>query len=87
MILNIFWAQRKKGANVDTIGTLYRGQHMVTFTNGNVFGGDTVSVQWKDKTIEEVSMAINNTFKYAVKSFACSHKFYDSFQVSAYTSA
>ena len=31
-------------------------------------------------------MAINDTFKYAVKSFACSHKYYDSFQVRAYTS-
>ena len=51
------------------------------------FGGDTVSVQWKDKTREEISMAINYTFKYAVKSFACSHKYCDSFQVRAYTSA
>ncbi len=84
MMLNIFWAQRQK---VGQMLTLYCGQHMVTFSNGNVFGGDTVSVQQKDKTREEVSMAINETFKYAVKSFACSHKYYDSFQVRAYTSA
>ena len=32
-------------------------------------------------------MAINDTFKYALKSYACSHKYYDSFQVRAYTSA
>ena len=33
------------------------------------------------------SLWINNIFKYALKSYACSHKFYDSFQVRAYTSA
>ena len=32
-------------------------------------------------------MAIKNTFKFAIKSYACSHKYYDSFQVKAYTSA
>ncbi len=32
-------------------------------------------------------MAINDTFKFAVKSFACSQNYYDSFQVTAYTSA
>jgi hypothetical protein len=46
-----------------------------------------VSVQRKDKIREEVSMAINNIFKYALKSYACSHKFYDSFKVRAYNSA
>ena len=86
-IKHLLGAEKKTGANVDTISTLYCGQHMVTFSNGNVFGGGTVSVQWKDKTREEVSMAINGTFKYAIKSYACSHKYYDSFQVRAYTSA
>ena len=83
----VFGEEKKNMANVDTISTLYRGQDMVTFSNGNVFGCDTVSVQWKDETREEVSMATNDTFKYALKSFACSHKYYDSFQVRAYTSA
>ena len=32
-------------------------------------------------------MEINNTLKFAFKSYACSHKFYDSFQVRTYTSA
>jgi len=41
----------------------------------------------KDKIREEVSMAINKIFKLVLKSYACSHKFYDSFQVRAYTSA
>jgi hypothetical protein len=86
-IKHLLGAKKKIEDNVDTFSTLYRGQHMVTFSNGNVFGGDTGLVQWKDKTREEVSMAINDTFKYAVKSFACSHKYYDSFQVRAYTSA
>ena len=87
MIKHLLGAEKKNVANLDTIGTLYRGHYLVTFTNGNVFGGDTVSVQWKHKIREEVSMAINNTFKFALKSYACSHKFYDSFQVRAYTSA
>jgi len=86
-IKHLLGAETKSVANVDTISTRYRGQHMVTFSNGNVFEGDTVLVQWKDKTREEVSMAINDTFKYAVNSFACSHKYYNSFQVKAYTSA
>jgi ribosomal protein L33 len=87
MIKHLLGAEKKNVANLDTIGTLYRGHYLVTFTNGNVFGGDTVSVQWKHKIREEVSMAINDTFKFALKSYACSHKFYDSFQVRAYTSA
>ena len=78
----------KKGiAHDNTVGTLYHGQHLVTFANGNVFGSDIVSVQWKDKIRQEVSMAINNIFKFVLKPYACSHKFYDSFQVRAYTSA
>ena len=64
-ITHFLGAEKKNVANVDTIGTLYHRQHLVTFTNGNVFGGDTVSVQWKDKIREEVSMAINDTFKFA----------------------
>ena len=32
-------------------------------------------------------MAINDIFKFALKSYACRHTFYDSFQVRAYTSA
>ena len=47
-IKHLLGAEKKNVFNVDTIGTIYRGQHMVTFKNGNVFGGDTVSVQWKD---------------------------------------
>ena len=86
-IKHLLGTEKKNVANVDTIGTLYCRQHMVTFTNGNLFGGDTVSVQWKDKIRKEVSMAINDTFKFVLKSYACSHKFYDSFQVRAYTSA
>ncbi len=87
MIKHLLGAEKKNVANLDTIGTLYCGHYLVAFTNGNVFGGDTVSVQWKDEIREEVSMAINDTFKFALKSFACSHKCYDSFQVRAYTSA
>jgi hypothetical protein len=86
-IKHILGAEKKNAANVDRISPFYCGQHLVTFAHGNVFGGDTVSVQWKDKTREKVSMAINDTFKYGVKSFACSQKYYDSFQVTAYTSA
>jgi hypothetical protein len=86
-VKHLLGAEKKIVANVDTISPLYHGQHLVTFAHGIVFGGDTVTVQWKDKTREKVSMAINNTFKYAVKSFACSQKYYDSFQVTAYTSA
>ena len=74
-IKHLLGAEKKNVANFDTISTLYCGQHMVTFSNGNVSGGDTVSVQWKDKTREEVSMGMNNTFNYSVKSFACSHKY------------
>ena len=66
-IKHLLGTEKKNIADVDTIGTLYRGQHMVTSTDGNLFGGDTVSVQWNDKTREKVSMAINDTFKYAVK--------------------
>ena len=80
-IKHLLGAEKKNLANVDTVGTLYCGKQLVTFTNGNVFGGDTVSVQWKDKVREEGSMAINDTFKFALKSYACSHKIYDSFQV------
>ncbi len=87
MMLNILGAEKKIEANVDTISPFYRGKHLVTFSNRIVFGGDTVSVQWIDKTREKVSMAIHDTFKYAVKSFACNQKYYDSFQVKAYTSA
>ena len=87
MIKHLLGAEKKNIANVGTVGTLYHWQNLVTFTNGNLFGGDTVSDQWKDKIREEVSMAINNTFKFALKSYACSHNFYDLFQVRAYTSA
>ena len=80
-IKHLLGAEKKNIAHVDTAGTLYCGQQLVTFTNGNLFGGDTVSVQWKDKIREEVSMAINDIFKFVVKSYACSHKYYDSFQV------
>ena len=72
-IKHLLGAEKKSVANVDTISPLYRGQHIVKFANGNVFGGDTVKVHWKDKTREKISMAINNTFKFAVKSYACSH--------------
>ncbi len=86
-IKHLLGAEKKIEANVDKISPLYCGQHLVTFANGNVFGGNTVTVQWKNKTREKVSRAINNTFKFVVKSYACSHKYYDSFQVKAYTSA
>ena len=86
-IEHLLGEEKKNVANVDTVGTLYCRQHLVIFTNGYVVGGDTVSVQWKDKTREEVSMAINKMFKFALKSYACSNKFHDSFQVRAYTSA
>ncbi len=86
-IKHLLGAEKTIQANVDTIKPFYRGQHIVTFAHGNVFGGDTVTVQWKDKTREKYSMAINDIFKFAVKSYACSHKYYDSFQVKAYTSA
>ena len=80
-------AETTNAANVDRISPLYCGQHLVTFATGNVFGGDSVSVQWKDKTRDKVGIAISNTSKYAVKTFACSQTYYDSFQVTAYTSA
>ncbi len=86
-IKHLLGAESKNAANVKRISPFYCGQHLVTVATGNVFGGDSVLVQWKDKTREKVSMAINDTFKYAVKSFACSQKYYDSFQVTAYTSA
>ena len=86
-VKHLLCAEKKIEANVDTISPFFRGQHIVTFAHGNVFGGDTVTVQWTDKTKEKFSMAINDTFKFAVKSYACSHKYYDSFQVKAYTSA
>ena len=86
-VKHLLCAEKKNEANVDTISPFYRGRHIVTFAHGNVFGGDTVTVQWTDKTKEKFSMAINDTFKFAVKSYACSHKYYDSFQVNAYTSA
>jgi hypothetical protein len=73
-IKHLLGAETKNAANVDRISPFYRGKHLITFATGNVFGDDFVSVQWKDKTREKVSMAINNTFKYAVKSFACSQK-------------
>ena len=71
-------AETQNAANVDRISPLYRGQHLVTFATENVFAGDSVSVQWKDKTRDKVGMAINDTFKFAVKSFACSQNYYDS---------
>ena len=49
-IKHLLGEERKTVKNVDMISTIYCGQHLVTFKNGNVFGGDTVSVQWKDKT-------------------------------------
>ncbi len=48
-IKHLLGAEKKIEANVDTISPLYRGQHIVTFLHGNVFGGDTVTVQWKDR--------------------------------------
>ena len=57
-------AETTNAANVDRISPLYRGQHLVTFATGNVFGGDSVSVQWKDKTRDKVGIAISNTSKY-----------------------
>ncbi len=86
-IKHLLGAETKNSANVDRISPFYCGQHLVTFATGNVFGGDSLSVQWKDKTREKVNMAINNTFKYAIKSFSSSQKYYCSFQVTAYTSA
>ena len=69
-IKHLLGAEKKNAANVDRISPFYHGQHLVKFANGNVFGGDTVSVQWKDKTREKDSMAINDTFKYVVKSLS-----------------
>ena len=80
-------AETTNATNVDRISPLYRGQHLVTFATGNAFGGDSVSVQWKDKTRDKVGIAISDTLKYAVKTFARSQTYYDSFQVTAYTSA
>ena len=79
--------QKKEITHEDTVSTLYCGQNMVTFQNVNLYGGDSVSVQWKDKTKYRVNMSINNIFKYALKAYACGHKFYASFQVRACTSA
>jgi hypothetical protein len=62
-IKHLLCAEKKNLTHVDTVGTLYCGQHLVTFANGNVFGGDTVSVQWKDKIREESawqSMTLSN---------------------------
>ncbi len=61
-VKHLLGAEKKIEANVDTKSPFYCGQHIVTFAHGNVFGGDTVTVQWKDKTREKFSMAINNTF-------------------------
>ena len=44
-IKHLLGAKKKIQANVETFSTLYCGQKMVTFSNMNVFGGDTVSVQ------------------------------------------
>ncbi len=86
-VKHLLGTEKKIEANVDTKSQFYRGQHLVTFAHGNVFGGDTVPVQWNDKTREKFSMTINKIFKFAAKSYACSHKYYNSFQVKAYTSA
>ncbi len=51
-VKHLLCAEKKNEANVDTISLFYRGRHIVTFAHGNVFGGDTVTVQWKDKTSE-----------------------------------
>ena len=59
---------------------------MVAFKNFNLYGGDSVSVYFKDTTKVGVNMSIHNIFKYTLKAYACSHKLYDSFQVRAYTS-
>ena len=44
-IKHLLGAEKKGITHDNTVGTLYRGQHLVTFANGNFFGGDTVSVQ------------------------------------------
>ena len=38
------WHPEERDKHEDMVITLYCGQHLVTFKNGNVFGGDTVSV-------------------------------------------
>jgi len=44
-VKHLLGAEKKIEANVDTISPFYCGQHFVTFAHGNVFGGDTVTVQ------------------------------------------
>ena len=79
-ITHLLGAQNKKMSHVGTVGTLYCSQHIVTFMIGNFDRGGSVSVKRKDKTKDEVNMAINNIFKYALKAYACSHKFMTHFK-------
>ncbi len=46
-VKHLLGAELKIEANVDTISPLYCEQHLVTFASGNVFEGNTVTVQWK----------------------------------------
>ncbi len=61
MIKHVLGAEKKNLANLDTIGTFYCRHYLVTFTNGNVFGGDTVSAQWKHKIKSEKKSAWQST--------------------------
>ena len=48
-IKHLLGAEKKEITHAGMVGTLYCGQHMIAVKNGNLYGGDSVSVQWKDK--------------------------------------
>ena len=59
-IKHLLGVKKKEITHKNMVSILYCGQHMVTFKNGNLYGGDSVLVQWKHRTKDEVNMSINN---------------------------
>ena len=57
------------------------------FGTCNPHGIGDVSVKWKDQNKDRINIPISDMFIYALRAFACSHKWYASFTVTAYTSA
>ena len=86
-IKHLFGKNYCKATSSNLDASVVRGCHTVTFMPCDSQGRGDVSVNWQDASRQKLNIAISDTFKYALRVFACSQKFYGCFEVDAFTSA
>jgi hypothetical protein len=86
-IKHLFGKNYCKATSSNLDSSILRGCHTVTFMPCDSQGRGDVTVNWLYTSRKKLNIAISDTFKYALRVFACSQKFYGCFEVDAFTSA